>query len=388
MSFVATIIVVVILVVFIVLAIKIYCLCILSKRINYGSIQLPSLYVGPPADEGKHPLPVVVEKDPVKYHLKKLQFTFADVCQITSNFRIKLGAGGFGSVFHGKLNDGKPVAVKRLSITSLQGTEEFLNEVEILSEAHHRNVLSLVGYCCELNERCLIYEFMPKGTLDDHLHGLPSEQDPLDWLARLRIAVGAAKGFSYLHNDCDPKIIHRDVKSSNILLDGNLVAKVADFGLSKLLTKLALTHVTTGVKGTFGYLDPEYAQTERLTEKSDVYSFGVILLELLSGNNAVMQCEGEYLHIVQWAKPHIMRRTLVNILDKNLGDTFDMETVQAVGDIALKCTAYKSTERPFFKEVLQVLEAALKMKLPLEAHSEVISQKTASEYGSINHTTH
>ncbi|MCO5566646.1 hypothetical protein L7F22_020323 [Adiantum nelumboides] len=130
--------------------------------------------------------------------------------------------------------------------------------------------------------------------------GLPSEQEPLNWLTRLRIAVGAAKGFCYLHNDCSPAIIHRDVKCSNILLDKNLVAKVSDFGLSKPVPQSVLTHITTGVKGTFGYLDPEYAQTQKLTEKSDVYGFGVLLLELVTGNKAVMQQDGEYLHIAQW----------------------------------------------------------------------------------------
>ncbi|KAI5076314.1 hypothetical protein GOP47_0008379 [Adiantum capillus-veneris] len=130
--------------------------------------------------------------------------------------------------------------------------------------------------------------------------GLPSEQEPLNWPTRLRIAVGAAKGFNYLHNDCSPAIIHRDLKCSNILLDKNLDAKVADFGLSKLLSHSSLTHITTGVKGTFGYLYPEYAQTERLTEKSDAYAFGVILLELLTGSKAIMQNSGEYVHIAQW----------------------------------------------------------------------------------------
>lgn len=367
----------------------IYCLCILDKRTKKNSIQLPSIHVGtgmisanPPATSGNISLPA-----DIKDRLKKLQFTFAEVLQITSDLRIKLGEGGFGPVYHGKMEDGSPVAVKRLSLTSLQGTEEFLNEVEILSRAHHKNVLSLVGYCCELKERCLIYKFMPKGTLEDCLHGLPSEQEPLDWLARLKIAVDAAKGFSYLHNDCYPAIIHRDVKSSNILLDNKLVAKVADFGLSKLLTKSALTHITTQVKGTFGYFDPEYAQTERLTEKSDVYGFGIILLELISGNKAVIQREGEYIHIAQWAKPHIMNRRLPNIVDKNLGNTFDMESVQAVGNIALKCVSYKSINRPFFKEVLQLLEAALKLELPLEAHSEVSSVETASEHSAINGDT-
>eukprot|EP00250_Pteridium_aquilinum_P017826 c23790_g1_i1 orf=424-1161(-) len=208
---------------------------------------------------------------------------------------------------------------------------------------------------------------MPQGTLYDCLHGLPSEQEPLNWFTRLRIAVGAAKGFSYLHNDCSPAVIHRDVKCSNILLDDNLTAKVADFGLSKLLPQSALTHITTGVKGTFGYLDPEYAETERLTEKSDVYSFGIMLLELLTGHKSIEQHDGEYVHIAQWAKPYITTGTLANILDKKLGDIKDKETVEEVANIALKCVAYRSTERPLFQEVLQVLEAALKVESPQQA---------------------
>ncbi|KAI5074294.1 hypothetical protein GOP47_0010255 [Adiantum capillus-veneris] len=196
--------------------------------------------------------------------------------------------------------------------------------------------------------------------------GLPSEQEPLNWPTRLRISVGAAKGFSYLHNDCSPAIIHRDVKCSNILLDKNLDAKVADFGLSKLLSQSALTHITTGVKGTFGYLDPEYAQTERLTEKSDVYAFGVILLELLTGNKAIMQNSGEYVHIAQWARPQIITNVTLNILDSKLGKDIDKDSVQTVANLALHCVASKSIERPSFKEVLEVLEAVLKLEMKLE----------------------
>ncbi|KAI5074297.1 hypothetical protein GOP47_0010258 [Adiantum capillus-veneris] len=302
----------------------------------------------------------------VRDRLQKLQYTYAEVLDITKNLNIKLGEGGFGPVYFGKLKDGSPVAVKKLSSSSAQGIQEFLNEVDVLSRAHHKNLVSLVGYCCEGNERCLIYEFMPKGNLDDRLHGLTSEQEPLNWTTRLRIAVGAAKGFSYLHNDCSPAIIHRDVKCSNILLDKNLDAKVADFGLSKLLSQSALTHITTGVKGTFGYLDPEYAQTERLTEKSDVYAFGVILLELLTGNKAIMQNSGEYVHIAQWARPPIITNVTLNILDSKLGKDIDKDSVQTVANLALHCAASKSIERPSFQDVLQVLEAVLKLEMKLE----------------------
>ncbi|MCO5585734.1 hypothetical protein L7F22_039670 [Adiantum nelumboides] len=363
-----------------------YCLCILNKRSKDGGIAFPSIHIGSgmvpaqPSNQAMLSLPIEVRD-----RLKKLQFTYAEVLEITNNLHIKLGEGGFGRVYFGKLKDGSPVAVKLLSSTSAQGTHEFLNEVEILSRAHHKNLVSLLGYCCEVNERCLIYEFMPKGTLDDRLHGLAREQEPLNWPTRLRIAVGAAKGFNYLHNDCSPSIIHRDVKGSNILLDSNLSAKVADFGLSKLLSESDMTHVSTGVKGTFGYLDPEYAQTERLTEKSDVYSFGVILLELLTGNKAIMQQDGEYTHVVQWARPHIITRTMPAILDKKLGDSIAKEAVQTVANMALHCVASKGIERPSFQEVLEVLEATLKSELgqpaksPLASEDFVVNIKSCSE---------
>ncbi|MBA0790998.1 hypothetical protein Gohar_015606 [Gossypium harknessii] len=210
-------------------------------------------------------------------------FSYKEIKAATNNFKEVIGRGSFGSVYLGKLSDGKPVAVKvRFDKTQL-GADSFINEVHLLSQIHHQNLVSLEGFCHELKHQILVYEYLPGGSLADHLYGPNSQKVSLSWIRRLKIAVDAAKGLDYLHNGSDPRIIHRDVKCSNILLDCEMNAKVCDFGLSKQVTLADATHVTTVVKGTAGYLDPEYYSTQQLTEKSDVYSFGVVLLELICG---------------------------------------------------------------------------------------------------------
>jgi len=215
----------------------------------------------------------------------KSSFSYDELAAATGGFSSAnvLGQGGFGYVYKGVLaGSGKEVAVKQLKAGSGQGEREFQAEVEIISRVHHRHLVTLVGYCIAgSSQRLLVYEFVPNNTLEHHLHGkggLPV----MEWTTRLRIAIGAAKGLAYLHEECDPRIIHRDIKSANILLDDDFEAMVADFGLAKL-TSVNHTHVSTRVMGTFGYLAPEYASSGKLTEKSDVFSYGVMLLELLTG---------------------------------------------------------------------------------------------------------
>uniref|UniRef100_A0A6N2NDS8 non-specific serine/threonine protein kinase n=1 Tax=Salix viminalis TaxID=40686 RepID=A0A6N2NDS8_SALVM len=210
-------------------------------------------------------------------------FSYKEIKVATHNFKEVIGRGSFGSVYLGKLSDGKLVAVKvRFDKTQL-GADSFVNEVYLLSQIRHQNLVCLEGFCQESKQQILVYEYLPGGSLADHLYGPNKQKVSLSWVRRLKIAVDAAKGLDYLHNASDPRIIHRDVKCSNILLDKEMNAKVCDFGLSKQVMQADATHVTTVVKGTAGYLDPEYYSTQQLTEKSDVYSFGVVLLELICG---------------------------------------------------------------------------------------------------------
>ncbi|CAN6441687.1 unnamed protein product [Victoria cruziana] len=212
----------------------------------------------------------------------KSTFTYEELAIATNGFSSEnlLGQGGFGYVHKGILPNGKEVAIKQLKSGSGQGEREFHAEVEIISRVHHKHLVSLVGYCISGTQRLLVYEFVPNNTLEFHLHG--RSQPTMDWSTRLKIALGAARGLAYLHEDCHPRIIHRDIKAANILLDFKFEAKVADFGLAKLSADNN-THVSTRVMGTFGYLAPEYASSGKLTEKSDVFSFGVMLLELITG---------------------------------------------------------------------------------------------------------
>ncbi|KAL2477666.1 Leucine-rich repeat protein kinase family protein [Forsythia ovata] len=220
-------------------------------------------------------------------------FSFEELKKYTNNFSEvnDVGSGGYGKVYRGTLSNGQLVAIKRAQQGSLQGGLEFKTEIELLSRVHHKNVVSLVGFCFEQGEQMVVYEYIANGTLKDSLSGRSGIR--LDWMRRLRIALGAARGLQYLHDLANPPIIHRDIKSTNILLDERLNAKVADFGLSKLMGEPEKGHVTTQVKGTMGYLDPEYYMTQQLTEKSDVYGFGVLLLELLTARNPIEK--GKYI---------------------------------------------------------------------------------------------
>ncbi|KAL6011695.1 Serine/threonine-protein kinase pbs1 [Asimina triloba] len=217
-------------------------------------------------------------------------FTFKELAAATKNFRPEslLGEGGFGRVYKGFLEStGQVVAVKQLDRDGLQGNREFLVEVLMLSLLHHPNLVNLIGYCADGDQRLLVYEYMPLGSLEDHLHDLPPDKEPLDWNTRIKIAAGAAKGLEYLHDEANPPVIYRDFKSSNILLDEGFQAKLSDFGLAKLGPVGDKSHVSTRVMGTYGYCAPEYAMTGQLTVKSDVYSFGVVFLELITGRRAI-----------------------------------------------------------------------------------------------------
>ncbi|XP_042454508.1 proline-rich receptor-like protein kinase PERK9 isoform X1 [Zingiber officinale] len=295
---------------------------------------------------------------------KTLSFSYEELYRITNGFSPQniLGEGGFGSVYKGCLPDGREVAVKQLKIESRQGDREFKSEVEIISRVHHRHLVSLVGYCISYDQRLLVYDFVPNGTLESHLHG-KNTRPVMDWATRVKVAAGAARGIAYLHEDCNPKIIHRDIKSSNILLDNNFEAQVSDFGLARLALELdACTHVTTRVMGTFGYLAPEYASSGKLTEKSDVFSFGVVLLELITGEKPVDNTrpsgdEG----LVEWARPLLSQALktgeLGELPDPRLHENFDKREMFRMIEAAAACTRHSASMRPQMGKVGRFLDS-------------------------------
>ncbi|KAG9450024.1 hypothetical protein H6P81_009989 [Aristolochia fimbriata] len=288
-------------------------------------------------------------------------FTYEELSEATDEFseRNLLGEGGFGPVYKGCLPDGREVAVKQLKVGGSQGEREFQAEVEIISRVHHRHLVSLVGYCISENQRLLVYDFVPNNTLHFHLHG---ERRPvLDWATRVKIAVGAARGLAYLHEDCHPRIIHRDIKSSNILLDNNFEAQVADFGLARLALD-TFTHVTTRVMGTFGYLAPEYASTGKLTEKSDVYSFGVVLLELITGRKPVdaSQPLGDE-SLVEWARPLLTQAlnhgNFEDLVDPRLDNNYVENEMFRIIEAAAACIRHSASMRPRMGQVVRALDS-------------------------------
>ncbi|XP_066371138.1 proline-rich receptor-like protein kinase PERK12 isoform X3 [Miscanthus floridulus] len=289
----------------------------------------------------------------------KSSFSYEELTSITSNFSRDnvIGEGGFGCVYKGWLPDGKCVAVKQLKAGSGQGEREFQAEVEIISRVHHRHLVSLVGYCVAQHHRMLIYEFVPNGTLEHHLHG--RGVSVMDWLTRLKIAIGTAKGLAYLHEDCHPRIIHRDIKSTNILLDYSFEAQVADFGLAKLSNDTN-THVSTRIMGTFGYLAPEYASSGKLTDRSDVFSFGVVLLELITGRRPVDQTRqlGEE-SLVEWARPVLVDAIetgdLDELVDPRLEGAYNRGQMIVMVEAAAACVRHSAPKRPRMVQVMRAL---------------------------------
>nr|XP_024933862.2 probable LRR receptor-like serine/threonine-protein kinase At1g67720 isoform X2 [Ziziphus jujuba var. spinosa] len=298
-------------------------------------------------------------------------FTLSELEEATNNFSRKIGKGSFGSVYYGKMKDGKEVAVKIMADSSSHGDQQFMTEVALLSRIHHRNLVPLIGYCEEENQRILVYEYMHNGTLRDHIHGI--NQKRLDWLARLRVAEDAAKGLEYLHTGCNPSIIHRDVKTSNILLDINMRAKVSDFGLSRQAEE-DLTHISSVARGTVGYLDPEYYASQQLTEKSDVYSFGVVLLELISGRKAVSKEDyGAELNIVHWARSLIRKGDVISIIDPFIAGNVKTESIWRIAEVAIQCVEQHGVSRPRMQEIILAIQDAIKIERGTEGNEKLSS---------------
>ncbi|XP_058105244.1 serine/threonine-protein kinase PBL34-like isoform X2 [Magnolia sinica] len=321
--------------------------------------------------ESNPPTPKVSEELKVASQLRK--FTFNELKSATRNFRPEslLGEGGFGCVFKGWIEEngtapvkpgtGLTVAVKTLNHDGLQGHKEWLAEVNFLGDLLHPNLVKLIGYCIEDDQRLLVYEFMPRGSLENHLF---RRSLPLPWSIRMKIALGAAKGLAFLHEEAERPVIYRDFKTSNILLDAEYNAKLSDFGLAKDGPEGDKTHVSTRVMGTYGYAAPEYVMTGHLTSKSDVYSFGVVLLEMLTGRRSMdkNRPNGEH-NLVEWARPHLgERRRFYRLIDPRLEGHFSIKGAQKAAQLAHHCLSRDPKARPLMSEVVEALKPLLNLK--------------------------
>ncbi|KAL1816015.1 hypothetical protein ACET3Z_018589 [Daucus carota] len=300
------------------------------------------------------PSPSRFSMSPKLNRVGSVHLSMSQAATATQNFSpsLRLGEGGFGTVYKGKLRDGQVVAIKRAKKEHFEAMKlEFKTEVELLAKIDHRNLVKLLGYVDKGNDCLIITEFVPNGTLRDHLDGLRG--NPLDFNQRLEISIDVAHGLTYLHQYAEKKIIHRDVKSTNILLTESMRAKVADFGFARLGDMESdKTHVSTKVKGTVGYLDPEYMKTFQLTPKSDVYSFGVLMLEILTGRRPVEPKRAPEERVtIRWAFTKYENGNMKEILDPSMGATVDRDTLKKMFDLAFRCVAPTRADRPEMKTV-------------------------------------
>ncbi|KAF8017500.1 hypothetical protein BT93_H2621 [Corymbia citriodora subsp. variegata] len=298
------------------------------------------------------------------------RFSYQDLASATNNFSDdrKLGEGGFGAVYRGYLlNLDMTIAVKKISRGSKQGKKEFATEVKVISSLRHRNLVQLLGWCHDGHEFLLVYEYMPNGSLDLHLFG---KKGHLNWLIRYRISIGLASAIFYLHEEWEQCVVHRDIKSSNVMLDSNFNVKLGDFGLARLMDH-ELGPQTTGLAGTFGYLAPEYVSTGRASKESDVYSFGVVALEIVTGRRARdMKNLESNMSLVEWVWDLFGNRKLLEAIDERMGSDFEEKQVVCLMMVGLWCAHPDWTLRPSIRQAIQVLKFEadvpnLPMKMPV-----------------------
>lgn len=347
-----------------------------SKKVNHSCRDQSA----PPAASGSTTSsntgsisPSSIVGEDLKLAAQLRRFTFNELKCATRNFRPEslLGEGGFGCVFKGWIEEngtapmkpgtGLTVAVKTLNHDGLQGHKEWVAEVDFLGNLQHPHLVKLVGYCIEDDQRLLVYEFMPRGSLENHLF---RRSFPLPWAIRMKIALGAAKGLAFLHEEAERPVIYRDFKTSNILLDVEYNAKLSDFGLAKDGPEGDKTHVSTRVMGTYGYAAPEYVMTGHLTSKSDVYSFGVVLLEMMSGRRSMdkNRPNGEH-NLVEWARPYLgERRRFYRLVDPRLEGNFSIKGAQKTAQLAHACLSRDPKARPLMSQVVEVLKPLPNMK--------------------------
>ncbi|XP_049408211.1 putative serine/threonine-protein kinase [Solanum stenotomum] len=313
-------------------------------------------------------------------------FSYNSLRSATSHFHPsnKIGGGGFGVVYKGILRDGTCVAIKCLSAESKQGTKEFLTEINMISNTQHPNLVQLIGCCVESGNRMLIYEYLKNNSLASALLGSNGKRVALNWPQRVAISLGTASGLAFLHEEASPPIVHRDIKASNILIDENLHPKIGDFGLAKLFPE-NVTHLSTQVAGTIGYLAPEYALFGQLTKKADVYSFGVLVLEIISGRSSSKSAFGvDLLVLVEWVWKLREEGRLLEIIDPELTEYPETELLRFI-KVALFCTQSAPTQRPNMKQVIEMLskEVNLNEKSLTEPGVYRPHSSKRSSYGSL-----
>ncbi|KAH9626981.1 hypothetical protein KSS87_017832 [Heliosperma pusillum] len=290
------------------------------------------------------------------------QFSYNDLRAATDNFNLnnKIGRGGFGIVFEGILKGGLQVAVKTLSTESKQGLNEFLSEINTIANVRHPNLVELIGCCVEGTNRILVYEYVVNNSLDRALLGYTSDRRKLNWETRSAICLGTAKGLAYLHEELVPPIVHRDIKASNILLDENFLPKIGDFGLAKLFPE-DITHISTRIAGTMGYLAPEYALGGHLTKKADVYSFGVLILEIISGrSNSKGNWDGSHKYLLEWAWNLYKKGRVLELVDSEMGEYSEDEVIRYM-IVAFFCTQGAANRRPLMRQVIEMLSRNLRL---------------------------